>query len=64
MQTSNAGRLCEARRLVARALQLVVEADHTLAAAELEQVLDSIDRQLNDPDANSHASLGPSSAIQ
>lgn len=44
MTPTNADRMAEARQLVARALALAVEADETLAAAELEQALDILSR--------------------
>ena len=42
MATDNAARLAEARDLVERAIRLIVAADETLAAAELEQALHTI----------------------
>ena len=45
MVDSNANRLDEARQLIAAALDLVVAADETLAAAELEQALDTVTRR-------------------
>ena len=45
MATDNATRLDEARRLISSALELIVEAEETLAAAELEQALDTVTRR-------------------
>jgi hypothetical protein len=45
MADDNATRLDEARRLISLALDLTVEADETLAAAELEQALDTVTRR-------------------
>jgi hypothetical protein len=48
MADDNATRLDEARMLIARALELIVEADETLAAAELEQALDTVTRRADE----------------
>ncbi|MFN3435042.1 MAG: hypothetical protein ACK4ZY_11670 [Sphingomonas sp.] len=61
---SNAVRLLEAHRLIAMALDLVVEADETLAAAELEQALDTLARRVGDAALNSGGSPWRSSATQ
>jgi hypothetical protein len=45
MAIDNAARLDEARHLISQALALVVAADETLAAAELEQALDTVTRR-------------------
>lgn len=57
-------KLDEARRLVARALALVVDAGDTLAAAELEQALDTITRRLDALGISSDSSPARPSAIQ
>jgi hypothetical protein len=57
-------KLDEARRLVARALALVVDAGDTLAAAELEQALDTVTRRLKALGVSSGSSPAPPSAIQ
>ncbi|MEA1084016.1 MAG: hypothetical protein EOP65_05945 [Sphingomonas sp.] len=45
MAIDNADRLDEARQLISQALELAVAADETLAAAELEQALDTVTRR-------------------
>jgi hypothetical protein len=55
MTLTNADRMAEARQLVERALTLAVEADETLAAAELEQALDTLSRYAPRVDVSSDA---------
>jgi hypothetical protein len=55
MTLTNADRMAEARRLVERALALAVKADETLAAAELEQALDTLSRYGPPVDVSSEA---------
>lgn len=65
MATDNAALLGEARDLVERAIRLVVEADETLAAAELEQALHTIhDRAAAAARVSSGSARGRPSAIQ
>lgn len=64
MAVDNAAYFEEARRLVSRALQLIVAADETLAAAELEQALSTIDGLVSDARISSTATRGRPSAIQ
>lgn len=65
MATDNAALLVEAHDLVERAMHLILAADETLAAAELEQALQTIrDRLAADGRLNSGSALGRSSAIQ
>lgn len=65
MVTDNATRLAEARDLVERAIRLVVAADETLAAAELEQALHTIhDRAASAARLSSDSVPGRPSAIQ
>ncbi|MGP7795476.1 hypothetical protein [Sphingomonas sp. CLY1604] len=64
MNFDNAARLLEAHRLVALALDLVVSADETLAAAELEQALDTLARRVGDAPLSSGGTSWRSSATQ
>lgn len=64
MADDNATYLEDARQLVSRALALIVAADETLAAAELEQALSTIERLAKDARVSSAASHGHPSAIQ
>ncbi len=64
MDMNNAARLQEAHRLIAMALELVVEADETLAAAELEQALDTLSRRVGDAAISSGELRWRSSATQ
>jgi hypothetical protein len=64
MADDNAAYLEDARQLVSRALSLIVAADETLAAAELEQALSTIERLANAARVSSAAAHGRPSAIQ
>jgi len=64
MADDNAAYLEDARQLVSRALSLIVAADETLAAAELEQALSTIERLANAARVSSAAAHGHPSAIQ
>ena len=65
MAIDTAALLVEARDLVERAIRLVVEADETLAAAELEQALHTIhDRAAAAGRASSGSAPGRPSAIR
>lgn len=64
MTLTNADRMAEARQLVARALALAVDADETLAAAELEQALDTLTRRGPAMDVSADASGSHPVALQ
>ncbi|GAA0670505.1 uncharacterized protein YbaP (TraB family) [Sphingomonas insulae] len=65
MATNIAALLSEARDLVEQAIRLVVEADETLAAAELEQALHTIhDRAAAAGRLSSGSTRGCPSALQ
>ncbi len=64
MAENNADRLDEARQLIAAALDLVVAADETLAAAELEQALDTVIRRGDELRFSSSSSHRRPSATQ
>lgn len=65
MATDTAALLSEARDLVEQAIRLVVAADETLAAAELEQALHTIhDRAAAAGRVSSGSAPGRPSAIQ
>jgi hypothetical protein len=64
MTLTNADRMAEARQLVERALALAVEADETLAAAELEQALDTLSRYGPSVDVSSGVSSNHAFAIR
>lgn len=65
MATDTAALLGEARDLVEQAIRLVVAADETLAAAELEQALHTIqDRAATAARVSSGSAPGRPSAIQ
>ncbi|AIT06635.1 MULTISPECIES: hypothetical protein [Sphingomonas] len=64
MDIDNAVRLDEARHLISQALELAVAADETLAAAELEQALDTVTRRADALRFNSESPPRRPSATQ